>query len=281
MALNQEIKRFIKNTAVFTLVFAVLINFGWDYFSSLNKNSADAHNNATFESADIHYLGNTAAALSLRIGGAVSKTQYSNLGNVADNTISITEVLQNPTAGHQKLIEANMAAIMSYADILKMDIMAMLENASNRWTALDNHISLLKSYYLKTQDRLAIIKEQKQEIRALLSTTDSQETNAKATLQESYNQLEYSGIDGAIDAYLEAKNTSYRVKIYNIYLDRFDKSYQALQTKNRKILDAIINNRDGIIKKSVVVIPDTGTDIIKELGLIQSEAEYKAKNATK
>ena len=40
-----------------------------------------------------------------------------------------------------------------------------------------------------------------------------------------------------------------------------------------------MNNREGIIRKSMVVIPDTGTDIIKELGLIQSEADYKAKQA--
>ena len=91
--------------------------------------------------------------------------------------------------------------------------------------------------------------------------------------------FEYSGVNSAINDYLDAKNLDSRMKIYAIYLDRFEKSYLALQNKNRKSLDALMNNREGIIRKSMVVIPDTGTDIIKELGLIQSEADYKAKQA--
>lgn len=91
--------------------------------------------------------------------------------------------------------------------------------------------------------------------------------------------MKYSGVDKAIEGYLHAKNLESRARIYMIYLDRFEKSYLALQNKNRKVLDAIINNREAIIKKSLIVIPDTGTDIIKELGLIETEAENKAKKA--
>ncbi len=172
-----------------------------------------------------------------------------------------------------------MTAITTYANILRTDIIEMLDSSNNRINALDNHISLLKSYYLKTQDRLAIIAEQKRELNDLANQTSNSQTLAKTTLQNSYNQLDYTGVDSAINDYLTAKNINSRIKIYAIYLDRFEKSYIALQNKNKKILDAIINNRDGIIKQSVVVIPDTGTDIIKELGLIQSEADYKAKQA--
>lgn len=279
MAFTPEIKNFIKNTIIFTLIFAVVIHFSWEYFSSLSGSSAQAHNNANFENANISYVGNSATALSLRIGGIIPQKNTNLSNNSIDNTISIAEVLNNPVAGQEKLIASNMTAITAYANILKTDIVAMLDTAANRQASLDNHISLLKSYYLKTQERLNIIKEQKTEVQGLLTNATNAENTAKNTLQNSYNVFEYSGVNSAINDYLDAKNLDSRMKIYAIYLDRFEKSYLALQNKNRKILDALMNNREGIIKKSMVVIPDTGTDIIKELGLIQSEADYKAKQA--
>lgn len=279
MAFTPEIKNFIKNTIIFTLIFAVVIHFSWEYFSSLSGSSAQAHNNANFENANISYVGNAATALSLRIGGIIPQKNTNLSNNSVDNIISIAEVLNNPVAGQEKLIASNMAAITAYANILKTDIVAMLDTAANRQASLDNHISLLKSYYLKTQERLNIIGEQKTEVQSLLANATNAQNTAKNTLQNSYNVFEYSGVNSAINDYLDAKNLDSRMKIYAIYLDRFEKSYLALQNKNRKILDALMNNREGIIKKSMVVIPDTGTDIIKELGLIQSEADYKAKQA--
>ncbi len=279
MAFTPEIKNFIKNTIIFTLIFAVVIHFSWEYFSSLSGSSAQAHNNANFENANISYVGNSATALSLRIGGIIPQKNTNLSNNSVDNIISIAEVLNNPVAGQEKLIASNMTAITAYANILKTDIVAMLDTAANRQASLDNHISLLKSYYLKTQERLNIIGEQKTEVQSLLANATNAQNTAKNTLQNSYNVFEYSGVNSAINDYLDAKNLDSRMKIYAIYLDRFEKSYLALQNKNRKILDALMNNREGIIRKSMVVIPDTGTDIIKELGLIQSEADYKAKQA--
>ena len=279
MAFTPEIKNFIKNTIIFTLIFAVVIHFSWEYFSSLSGSSAQAHNNANFENANISYVGNSATALSLRIGGIIPQKNTNLSNNSVDNTISIAEVLNNPVAGQEKLIASNMTAITAYANILKTNIVAMLDTAANRQASLDNHISLLKSYYLKTQERLNIIGEQKTEVQSLLTNATNAQNTAKNTLQNSYNVFEYSGVNSAINDYLDAKNLDSRMKIYAIYLDRFEKSYLALQNKNRKILDALMNNREGIIRKSMVVIPDTGTDIIKELGLIQSEADYKAKQA--
>lgn len=279
MAFTPEIKNFIKNTIIFTLIFAVVIHFSWEYFSSLSGSLAQAHNNANFENANISYVGNSATALSLRIGGIIPQKNTNLSNNSVDNIISIAEVLNNPVAGQEKLIASNMTAITAYANILKTDIVAMLDTAANRQASLDNHISLLKSYYLKTQERLNIIGEQKTEVQSLLTNATNAQNTAKNTLQNSYNVFEYSGVNSAINDYLDAKNLDSRMKIYAIYLDRFEKSYLALQNKNRKILDALMNNREGIIRKSMVVIPDTGTDIIKELGLIQSEADYKAKQA--
>lgn len=78
MAFTPEIKKFTKNTILFTIIFALVIHFSWEFFASLGKSSANAHNEATFENANITYLGNTATALSLRLGGIKPQSTVSN-----------------------------------------------------------------------------------------------------------------------------------------------------------------------------------------------------------
>lgn len=278
MAFTPEIKSFVKKTFLFTFIFAIAIHFFWESIATMLGFSARAHNDGNFENANITYIGNTAAALSLRLGGISENNSTSNNTAIfqTSDIVSIDEVLSNPSIGQEKLIATNMLAITAYANVLKMDILEILNTSSNRSAALENHISLLKSYYRKTEEQLSIIRDQKNDIKALAEKTVQEEKEAKNTLQWSYNSLEYTGVDGAISKLLQAKNLNTRVKIYNVYLERFEKSYQALQAKNIKVLDAITNNRRALIEKNIVVIPDTGSDIIKELGLIQSEADYKA-----
>ena len=77
---------------------------------------------------------------------------------------------------------------------------------------------------------------------------------------------------------MKAKNQENRARVYLTYLERFQKGYGILQGQNRKVLDTLINNREVLIKRSIVVIPDSGPDLLKQLGLITTEALYKEKN---
>lgn len=281
MSNNSELKSFLKKLALIIVVFSIAIHFSWNYIESSLGMSANA-NNANFENANINYLGNTAAALSIRLGWinpSYNSTTSVKSGNFNNTNISINEVLNNPNIWQEKLIASNMINITTYANILQMDITKMLDNSSNRKAALENHISLLDSYYTKTKDQLNIVTEQKKELSEILNNSTNNEKNAKNILQESYTKLEYNGVNNAIDDFLVAKNLTTRAKIYMIYIERFEKSYKALQEKNIKISEALKSNKKAIIEKTTVTIPNSGTSIMKELGVIQSEAEYKAKQA--
>ena len=95
-------------------------------------------------------------------------------------------------------------------------------------------------------------------------------------LQSSLTSLDYNGVDTAIDNYTVAKNSDTHARIYLIYLERFRDSYLKLQSENKELIVALIENRDALIKRTVIIIPSSGADILKELGIIQSEAQYKA-----
>lgn len=277
MAFNSEIKNFAKNTIILTVIFAFAIHFSWEYIVSSLGFSAQAHNDMNFENANISYIGNTATALSLKLGGA-SRSQ--SINNISWNdAISIEEVLHNPSVGQEKLIASNMLAITTYANILQADIVNLLNTSTNRSVALDNHISLLKSYHTKTRENISIVRDQKNDLQNILQQTSWIQNEAKGVLQNSYKTLEYSGVDNAISEFLKAKNLNNQAKIYMIYLERFEKSYNVLQNKNLKIIDILTQNRDALIKNATVVIPQSGTDIVKELWLIQSESDYKAQKA--
>jgi hypothetical protein len=118
-----------------------------------------------------------------------------------------------------------------------------------------------------------VIGDQIGDLQGMISDVNTRTNEAKSLLQSSYDGYDYSGVDGAIDNYVTAKNTDTRARVYMIYLDRFKKSYTALQVRNLKLIDALSNNRDALIKRSTVIIPDSGTDIIRTLKLIQTESE--------
>jgi hypothetical protein len=170
-----------------------------------------------------------------------------------------------------------MIAINTYLNVLKTDIVGLLDRATDRAAVLDEHISLLKSYGNKTNERLIILEEQIADLRALISKNTNDVNAAKNVMQTTYEGFDYSGVDGAIDTYTKAKQEDIRARVYLVYLEKFQKTYLLLQAQNVKILDTLTTNREALIKRSMVVIPSSGTALLKELNLIQTEAEYKAK----
>lgn len=85
-----------------------------------------------------------------------------------------------------------MFAVSSYVNILSTDIPKLLDNAVDRSIALGDHISLLKSYYNKTLERLTVINEQIADLNAILATTSTTINESKAHMQSSYNDYDYS-----------------------------------------------------------------------------------------
>jgi hypothetical protein len=79
-----------------------------------------------------------------------------------------------------------MLAVSSYTNILSTDIVHLLDNATDRATALNEHISLLKSYYNKTLERLSTTGEQIADLQGVISQSTSTTAGAKTVMQTSY-----------------------------------------------------------------------------------------------
>lgn len=279
MALPTEIKIFTKNTLIVALFFALVFELSWDYIGPMLGMETNAGSNDTrFQQVDINYLGSTASALSLAVGLKQSYTNQTTVG-LGSDIITIAEVLAQPADGQRRLIGTHMQSIQTYVNILETDIAGLLDGAADRTISLDEHIALLRYYGNKTNERILILDEQISDLKAIISKNVDDTTDAKSVLQWSLSNLDYNWVDAAIDSYTAAKNSDTHARIYLIYLERFRDSYLKLQEKNKTILTTISENRDALIKKTIIVVPDSGSDLLRELGIIQTEAQYKAQQS--
>ncbi|GAB0174995.1 MAG: hypothetical protein HHAS10_08740 [Candidatus Altimarinota bacterium] len=276
MHMHPEIKDFTKNTLIFTLFFTLVLHLSWGYITPYISPRVVAGNDGNFTQANMVYLGSYATAASLSISEQKSTIKKTSARNGLDENITVAEALANPRDAQTKLIGTNMLALQSYVNVLKIDIKTMLEESNDRMTALDEHIEILKSYYTKTTDRMAMLREQANELQRVISESSSLTEEAKSNMETKYKAFEYDGVDSVIDTYVQAKNDENRARVYLAYVERFQRGYSILQAQNRKILDTLINNRDAIIKQVVVVLPDSGTELVKKLNLISTESDYKA-----
>lgn len=171
-----------------------------------------------------------------------------------------------------------MVSINAYLNLLKIDIGNMLDTATDRTRTLDEHIALLKTYYIKTKEKQATISTQIQELKNTI-TEDANAANAlKTNISTAYKGMDYASMDTMISSYMAAREDEMKARTFLTFLEKFSSSYNTLQGENAKILDTLINNREAIIKRATVVVPDSGTELMRKLNLIQTEAEYKAES---
>lgn len=275
MILQGEIKDFIKNTLILTLFFTFVLHISWGYVGPMFgiETNAEKSNSKQFSETTLSYLGNTATALSLSIWQKEKQMTGAPIW-LSNSIISIASVLSNPREWQRRLIWGNMSYIASYQHLLLTDIVGLLDRSTDRSEALDEHIALLESYGQDTTEKILSLDEQISELSTIIGENTSKANQAKAQIDASYQGLDYEWIDEAIESYSVAANADTKARIYKSYLENFRKNYLALQTKNKKLLETLKTNREALIKRSTVVIPTSGTDLLKELKLIQSEKEY-------
>lgn len=278
MIFRPEIKEFTKNTLILTLFFTLTLHLSWGYIAPYLGVGASASNDARFLQANTLYLGNSATAISLSIGQKEKERTKIGGTNLSASTISVAELLSHPEDAEDRLISGHMQAITTYANILSTDIAKMLDAADDRQVALDEHISTLKYYGNTTNDRLKILAEQIADLKGSATTALDESTRAKTTLQNSLSSMNPTWVEDAMKKYTEGKNRENQSRIYIVYLEKFVEMYTKLQSKNKKILETITTNRDALIKRSTIVIPSSGTEILRELWVIQTAGEKKSDN---
>ncbi len=236
----------------------------------------NAGNEYSFQEKESIYLGTTAVAISMNIGMR-EKWRENAPVNLYEDSITISEALSDSKKGNRSLLANNIAFVREYANVLRTDIVGLLDQSNDRAVTIDEEIELLKSYFDDGASRLEMLNIQIQELKSTLSEAKQLTVKNKWDIITAYKALDYDTIENTIDTYVTEQQKWLYSSTYLSFLTSFQKSILALQTKNAKILDTITNNREALIKRTIVVLPDSWTEVLKELQLIQTEEEYKSK----
>ncbi len=276
MALKPQIRDFIKKILILSLVLSFFINLLVLAVSSDGGDTADAEENATrFARAGSDYLGSTGVALSMNVGTRnvlVSETPLA----LADEVVPVSLILADRETARDQLVSSHMVAIQAYYSLLQTDVVRLLDEAYDREAMLESFTDQLEHRYAQVIDRIDTLSVQAQELQDIVSASESTIATLKAELEDAYSSLDYDRTEEIIDTFLEEREKNTFARTYLVFLSRFIVTYGTLNEYNKVLLDALINNKTALVKRATVVLPDSGTDILSQLELIQTEAEYKA-----
>ncbi|HBB27238.1 TPA: hypothetical protein DCZ36_01925 [Candidatus Gracilibacteria bacterium] len=278
MALQTEIKDFTKKVLLLGIVLSFLVNLVFIYISSLSGGSSTyaAGNDGKFRRASVPYLGSTGVAIAMNIGLHEKERQDAPV-NLYSEVMPIGEVLADTGVGRQKLISSNMVAASEYLNVLKTDVNKLLDSANDREAMLESFLDQLKYRYTSTQSYLGILSAQTTELQGTVATSNQSIETIKAALTVAYKNLDYDKTEELITSYLAEKQKNTYAQTYLVFLGKFISTYQILNAYNKTLLDTLINNKEALIKNVTVVMPDSGTNLMKQLNLVKTEAEWKAR----
>jgi hypothetical protein len=189
--------------------------------------------------------------------------------------MSISYILGNKQIARDKIISRNMIQINEYLNVLKMDLKTSLGQATDRATVLDAYINQLEFRYSSTLENISNIKNQRAILLSSINENNTAIEKAKTKMSSDFKVFDSESVIEDVDVYLKARDSYTYARTYIIFIDKFLVYYTYLNNYNKKLLDTLINNRDLIVKNSQLVIPDSGSDLLKSLNLIYSEADFK------
>ncbi|HBA44675.1 TPA: hypothetical protein DEG21_05455 [Patescibacteria group bacterium] len=196
--------------------------------------------------------------------------------NLFTEVMPISYILANKNVARDKIIISNMMNLNEYLNILKTDINSILDSSSDREAMLTSFIDQLEFRYKLSISELKVLQQQAKELEITSQSSVQRIESLKTDLTNSYKKLDYDKTQSSVDEYLKQKDSDTYAKTYLIFIQKFINSYTILNNYNKVLLDTLINNKEALIKKSTVVLPDSGNTLLNKLNLLKTEVDYKA-----
>jgi hypothetical protein len=275
MVLRTEIKDFVRRVLLLGILLSFFVNLAYTAYRSSSGSTASASSNdLAFKRKEIPYLGDTGVAISLNIG-LKTKEKIDAPVRLYEDVMPIAAVLADKGTGRKKAISSHMVAAGEYLNILKTDVNKLLDQSSDRAAMLESFTDQLKYRYKATNGYLSSLASQRAELQNAIAMAVAKTEAAKTGLSAAYKNLDYDKTEELLAEYLDAKDQETYARTYLVFVDKFQKTYSTLNAYNKTLLDTLINNREALVKDVTVVLPDSGTDLMKKLQLIKTEAEFK------
>lgn len=260
-----------------TWVFFVIINYFWYLLNADNENKstpASNENLQNFVNKDVEIVWAAWVAISTNIWTRLKQTKDIPV-TVTNDVVDVWYIIANQTEAKDKIIATNMVAISEYLNILKTDIKALLSSSNDRSFALNSYISQLEYRYKAWIENSKNLMNQKTELVKSYNESEKELNVLRTQIWKDFSSFNSKNTKSNIDQYLKLKQNSTNAKTYIVFINKFISYYATLNNYNKKLLDTLINNKEILVKNTQVVLPDSWTDLLKDLNLIYDESEWK------
>lgn len=194
---------------------------------------------------------------------------------IYNDVMDISYILSNKQVARDKIITNNMILLNEYLNILKTDIKIFLAQTNDRKTSLDSFIDQLSYRYKNSVLTINNLNTQKSNLNSTYNNTNIQIENLKNKIGSDFQNFNSNATIENIDKYLKLKEENTYAKTYIIFIDKFINYFSILNNYNKTLLDTLINNKEIIVKNTQIVLPDSWTQMLKELNLLYTEEDWK------
>jgi predicted nuclease with TOPRIM domain len=168
-----------------------------------------------------------------------------------------------------------MLFIKEYYNIVKANFNNIIKKSDNRERTVKNLLKQLQIRYKKANTNLQTITKQKSILSQEYEKLTTQIENLKKKIESDFNKNKASEVFKDVDLYYSLKEKQIIVKTNIIFINNFIRRYQILNKYNSMLIENINLNQDIIIKNSYLVIPKSGTKLLKDFELLYTEDEFK------
>lgn len=275
---RQEIYKKITTFTISLAIFYALISV-WSSYFSWTSETEETLQTTQFElrSAPRSKLAQVSVAISTNIGIRYKERSKSISNSVLEWGVeSIKDIVGNNIEMNKNILTHNMIFIQEYLNILKTNVVSLLNASANRESTLNDFISQLEIRYKRSQSNIAKLNNYKATLEWLMVDADNKTNTLKNKISTDFSAFKDIESGSNISEYLDLKNDYVYARTYLIFVNKFLIQYDFLNNYNKKMLDTLINNKDALTKKSFIVIPDSGDSFLREMKLIFDENVYKS-----
>jgi len=275
--MSKQFNKFLVK--VFTLsAFIVLVFNIWDNLinASISEENIVVNkvNTTEFRKINSSTIWKTGVAITTNMWIRY-KQRKETPATIYSDIFSVSEIISNQSNANKELIWTNMIAVQEYKNVLQTNVPQLLNSSYDKPRILNAFIEQLEFRYVIWGQNIKKLNEQKAVFTNNMTTSNSKIEILKQKIATDFKDNNSAWSLENIDKYLELKQEFYYSRTYIVYINHFLAEYNYLSNYNKLLLDTLINNKDALIKDTFVVIPDSGTQLMKQFNLIYTEAELK------
>jgi len=273
----KNIIKFLIKISTISVLLVIFFNIWIAFFdSNTTQTSIKTDNKYKYIKSDSIILSWAWVAISTNLWIRYKETKELP-ATIYKDVMSIWEIMLNKKNAEKNIITNNMLEIKAYLNIMKTNIKSLIQNSRDKSSTLKAFISQAEYRYKASIKSIKNLTTQRGVLELSMKSSSDKINNLKSKIDRDYSWFKTTETLANIAQYVKLKWEFNYSKIYIVFINQLINQYTYLNSYNKILLDTLINNKEAIIKDAYIVIPDSGTQLLKSLNLIYSEANFKGK----